>query len=321
MSTDKSPKKAPQWTLFLAASLAFVGVNFPSSAQDAVSPDYAFYKGKVLNIMVANAAGTTLGNSIVALKEPLEKALGAEVRINYNTSPAVAAMNAGASQTADGLNLGAMSIPVATANAIFDQPLAFSLTDLSWVGATSNFVFGAFACGPTPVWNTFDEFVNSAVPVKTTGVYGGSGYLLDIGLLRAIGIQYEMLTGYTSKDIGLSCTRGDGNFHVGSTLLYVNSAGTALVPGARLLLLSGKVPTGASMEFMNSLAPTFDEWLKTHSPKTDAERELLALVSAMFAVESPTQGLYAPKGVPAERVAALREAFAKAAADPSAQAA
>ena len=103
-------------------------------------------------------------------------------------------------------------------------------------------------------------------------------------------------------------------------MLYVNSAGTALAPGAHALLLSGKVPAGASMEFLNSQAPTFEEWLKTHPPKTDTERELQALVSAMFAVESPTQALYAPKGVPPERLAALREAFAQASKDSSVKA-
>src|SRR5258706_296950 len=84
------------------------------------------------------------------------------------------------------------------------------------VGATANFVFGAFACGQTPVWSSFDEFVKTSVPIKTTGVYGGSGYLLDVGLLKALGVQYQMITGYTSANIGLACTRGDGNFHVGS---------------------------------------------------------------------------------------------------------
>jgi hypothetical protein len=277
-------------------------------------PDYAFYKGKTLNITVANAPGTTLSDTIAAMQPYLQQILGASVHITYDTAPTVAAEDAEASQPADGLHLGLLSITTAQSEVYFNDTLGFNLTKLDWIGATENFVSAAYACGSNPTWTTFKQFVHTKVPITVTGVYGGNGYLLDVALLRAYGMKYKMLTGYTSSTINLSCTRGDGNFHVGSVSIFVNSAGTANVPGALPLVLSGKIPAKSPEAYLNNEAPTLADFAKDNPPKTATERETMALTQELFAEDIPSEATFAPAGVPKARLAALRDAFAKAAA-------
>ncbi len=302
--------------LVLGASLGVVALTGPGLAQ---APDYDFYKGKTVDIMVANAAGTTMGNTFAAMHDALEKALGASVRINYNTSPTVAALNAGTSQEADGLHIGAMAVGTAQANAIYGTGLNFDLTKLDWIGASYGDMNAVWACGATPQWKSWDDFMASNDHLRVTAVFGGSSYLINLTLLKALNRDYSMLTGYTSKDIGISCTRGDANWKVSAAGNYVNSAGDALVPGAYPLILSGPAPKGSPMKFLNDMAPTLADWVKTYKTTSDDQKKLLDLAVGLFATDAPNEALYAPAGTPPERLAALREAFAKAVQDPAVQ--
>jgi tripartite-type tricarboxylate transporter receptor subunit TctC len=302
--------------LALGASLTWAGPGWTQGAQ--VTPDYAFYRGKTLDIVVANAAGTTIANTIAILRTPLEKALSASVRINYNTAPTVAAMNAGATQAADGLHLGALAVGTALANVVNNTGIAFDLTKLSWVGAGAGDMNAVWACGQKAQWSTFEEFLNSKDPVTATGVFGGSSYLINIALLKGLGREYKMLTGYTSSTIAVSCTRGDANWKVSALGNYTNSAGTAIVPGAHPLLMSGKAPAGSPLKFLDSI-PTLDEWVKTYQAKTPDQKKMLDLAVGLFATDAPNGALYAPPGAPPERMAALREAFATVVKDPTVQ--
>jgi hypothetical protein len=300
-----------------AAACGSSGASTAAQGSGSGGPDSAFYKGKTLNITVANAPGTTLSQTIAVMQPYLQQILGASVHITYDTAPTVAAEDAEASQPADGLHLGLLSISTAQSEVYFNDKLGFDLTKVDWIGATENFVSAAYACGSSPAWTNFQQFTRTSTPVTVTGVYGGNGYLLDVALLKAYGMKYKMLTGYTSSTINLSCTRGDGNFHVGSVSIFVNSAGTADVPAAHPLLLSGKLPAGSPMAYLNSEAPTLAEFAKSNPPATEAERETMAITQQLFAEDIPTEATFAPAGVPAARLAVLRNAFAEAAAEPA----
>ncbi len=303
---------------FVVASLIVVAAwAGPVSAQE-VKPDYDFYRGKTIDLMVTNAAGTTMGNTFAALHDAFERTLGASVRMNYNSGVAVAALNAAASQPADGLHLGAMAIPTAQSNAIYGTGLTFDLRDLAWIGASYGDMNAVWACG-TPQWTSWDEFMKSNDSLRITSVYGGSAHLTNLALVRALGRDYKMLTGYTGKDIAVSCTRGDANWKVSAAANYTNSAGTGLTPGALPLLLSGEAPEGSPMKFLNQMAPTLADWAKTYTPATEDQKKMLDIAIGMFSTDVPYEAMFAPAGVRPEQLAALREAFGKAVVDPAVQ--
>ncbi len=94
MEANSQRRVARRLALPLATSMMAIAGASAVCAQSAdVKPDYDFYKGKTVDLMVANPAGTTMGNTFASLQDAFEQALGATVRTNYNSSPAVTAMN------------------------------------------------------------------------------------------------------------------------------------------------------------------------------------------------------------------------------------
>lgn len=247
----------------------------------------------------------------------LEQYLHAKINISYTTGLSQVAQDMVMGKPADGLNLGVFNTNTDLIDTYFKVPLGFDLNSVSLIGATKNVPSVAAACGPNPPWTKAEDLITGNVAAKALGVYPGSSYLGQILLLSAYKVPFKMLTGYTGATVNAACARGDGNFTIGSLPQVVNSAGTSMIPGVTPLLLSGEIPAGAPQTFLNSTVPTLAQFSKTNPPKTEQGEQALNLALRFFNTNVPTNTTFGPAGIPANRLLALTDAWAKAAAQPA----
>jgi hypothetical protein len=301
--------------LMFVTACAKAGSTAGGSASSSNSPDWAFYKGQTIHLTVANPPGQQLSDYMATIVPYMAKYLHATIDVTDDAAATEAAEDLEGSQPSTGLYLGALDLPTVQAEALFNTPVTFDVRKVSWIGGSENEVSGAYACGPSPSFKSMLQVIRSKGQVSVLGVYGGSGYLFDIALVKAYGLSYKTLTGYTGTTIDLGCTRGDGQFHVGSVVGFINSAGTGDVPGAVPLMITEKLPQGSAGVFLNSKVPTFAEFAAKYPPSTTAGKSLMAFaVKEFFGATVPAESLFAPAGTDPAKVAALRIAFQKASA-------
>jgi hypothetical protein len=130
--------------------------------------------------------------------------------------------------------------------------------------------------------------------------------------LKAYNVPVKILPGYTGQTSFPACETGQGNFLNSLILLTTNSAGTATVPGITPLLLSGKLGPDNPQKFLNSQIPTIADFAKSHPPTTAQGKQALSLAVSILSSAYPNEVVFGPKGIPADRLAALTDAMQQA---------
>lgn len=289
-----------QWKKMLAALVvpALMSVTGPAAAQ---APDY--YKGKVLNIIVAGspAGGHT---RIARLVAPyLQKHLGAEeVRIsNMPGGGGLKAANHMWRVKPDGY-----TVAFGNASTLIMAPIAgskgvqFDATKFAFLGrATSE--PRVLTVGGKSAIKTFKDVLKLDRPF----VYPSQGtdedfYTMAV-LADALGFKLKAVTGYEGNaDTALAVIKGDGDGHItglSESLASIKSGDKRPI----LVVTSERIPEYADVPTAIELAPA-------------AKKGALQAVANILETH---RSFYAPPGTNPEAIAAFRAGMAAAMKDPA----
>ena len=286
-------------------------------AQDAKADSAAdFYKGKTVNILVGFGSGGSYGVYARLLADAFARHIPGNPKVIPQFMPGGGSRKAinflynAAPRT--GTHVG-MGIPQLAFNQlIFPKGIKFDMRKFNFIGRITdgNVIF--MLRSDAPGGGTL------AGAMKSQVIIGGSGkgthtYMIPAVMNSLLGTKFKIVLGYKgSRAEWLAMERNEIHGMTGSWLNWksrkadwiktkfitpIVEVGMKKTPG-----VPGVPPALPGVPLLKDLG------------KTKADRELLAFIS------SPTEigrALLAPPGVPADRLAALRQAFRATMKDPS----
>jgi tripartite-type tricarboxylate transporter receptor subunit TctC len=272
----------------------------------ALSPAHAqadFYKGKTISVVIGAKTGSlALAGQIVA--QHLGRYIPGNPTVIFRQMPGGAHLGATGyvynAAEADGLTILAANPGVAMAQLAGLPQVRFEITKFDWLGSSGS-DGSLFSIRSDLPYKTYKEFKDSGreLIAGTTGP-GSNAYDMPMLLKEFAGANLKLLKGYSANsDILLAIERKEVDAYaaLGTTIKL------AVDRGAVRALVRARAPV-----------PGFNDHPVDEDLATDpvgkslmAIRGIPLLIGRPFAVRA---------GTPADRVAVLREAFAKTMADP-----
>jgi len=286
----------------IAVALALVS----SGAQ--ADPIADFYKGKTITIVSSGGVGGPIDLACRGVAKFIARHIPGNPTVVVRNMPGgghVLMSNYMFTQAPkDGTTIGGVVNSIPTHQVVDGRGVRFDASKFLWLGSTgfSNLMTMAWhASGFTSMKDVFErELLTGA-----TGV--GSGTFIYTNAMNAIlGTKFKMVLGYKdSASVDLAIERGEVQARGGMTLTGIKQERPTWVAEKKVIML---VQTGAQREAEFPDVPLMHELART-----DEERQILQLISSPAALGRP---FFLPPDVPADRVAALRKAFAATMQDP-----
>ncbi|POF34493.1 Bug family tripartite tricarboxylate transporter substrate binding protein [Roseibium marinum] len=286
----------------LVASVT-IGLGGIAHAEDAAE----FYKGKAIKWIVPYKPGGGYDEYSRMIAPYMEKYTGA--RVDIVNMPGSGGMKGAVeifNSPADGLHIG-----IINGSAMITNELA-GIEGANYKVADYNFLGRIVAdqrvlvTGTNSGIDSFEDMMTdgSTAVVGATGL-GGSTYVDAVIVGEAFGIDQKVVHGFnSSSDIRTAMLRGDVHAMWGS----LGSAAKGVTAGDHKIILHGeREPSG----MLAGIPSVFDMAAEAE----DADRKL-AILDAWDGLSAVGRPVAAPPGVPADRLAFLRDAFAQAMQDP-----
>jgi tripartite-type tricarboxylate transporter receptor subunit TctC len=291
----KNGKRLSLGAGILAAAVLASGVSQAQTGAD-------FFKGKTVTYIVSTApgGGYDLYGRLVA--EYMQRYLPGSTFVVKNVPGAghMIGTNTIYASKGDGLTIGTFNTGLIYNQLIHADGVKFDLTKMSWIGKAASeprvFVIGA----QSPI-KTFADLIAQKEPVNfaTSGI-GSSNYVEINSLTNILKLPIKVLTGYNGNDDQLAMRRGETTGGMGS-----RSSFEAFVKngyGRFVAQIGGKEKD----------VPQLKDVLKDPNALS-----IVALIQSQGDIARLTAG---PPDIPADRLAALREAYKKAMEDKELQA-
>ena len=284
--------------------LLAIAAHIPAASAETVAE---FYKGKQLRILIGYGPGT--GYDVYG------RVLGRHFANHLPGAPTIVPQNMPGAASLTMVNHlynvaprdgTAIAVP---ARNLFVEPLfgndqaRFEALKFSWIGSMSKDVATCFTWHSTPI-KTIQDAMTQQVLVGATGPVSGSYQSPQI-LNNVLGTKFKVITGYAdSGAIGLAMERGEVEGYCSFTWGSIKSARPQWIEQKQINLILQmtlrKHPELADVPLVMDLA------------KDDEARQILTLVYADQEMGRPVAG---PPEIPADRLAALRQAFDATMAD------
>lgn len=284
--------------LALAATLAFAGLG-----ADHASAQSSFYEGKTIAVVIG-ATGGSLELAARIVTRYLGKYVPGHPNVVLQNMPGaahlVATNHVYTVAKPDGLTLLAANPSVGIAQLTKVEAVRFDLRKFEWLGS-SGADGVALSIRPDLPYKTWQELKNAdrEIVVGTTGP-GSNAHDFPLFLKEFAGAKFKLVSGYRANaDILLALERKE----VDAWAALATTIKLAADRGAVRPIVRGRVAIGG---FENL---PVDEDLAT-SP---LGRAMMGIRAAPLAIG---RAFAAPPRTPADRVAMLREALAKAVKDP-----
>lgn len=272
-----------------------------AAAQDAVE---AFYRGKTVTIVV----GSAVGGGFDAYARLVGRHLGAHIpghpTVVVQNIPG-AGSNKAASYVAlqapkDGTVIGAVQAIAITQPLITDQTLPHDPSKFIMLGSANSSVYFCVVRSDAPV-TSFKELFDKEAIIGTSS-QGATLHDYPILLMNVLGVKLHLVTGYAgSRQIMLAMDRNEVQGMCGMDWSsFLTQQPNWVSSGFARLLAQEDLKGHPTMNKMG--VP-----LTISFAKTDDDRRVMELIYSQNLFGRPY--LMAP-GVPADRVAALRKAFA-----------
>jgi tripartite-type tricarboxylate transporter receptor subunit TctC len=268
-----------------------------------------FYKGKTLTLLLSTGVGGSNDLNARTLLEHMTKHIPGQPSykaINMPGAGHVRASNYLYNKAArDGTFIGAFVRFYVLHQALGGRGVKYDATKFNYLGSTnvSNVVAGA--------WHTtgitrFDQLKTKPLIVGGTGV--GSGTVIFPNLFNTVmGTKIKIVQGYKSgRTIDLAMERGEVFGRAGFTFESIQSVHPDWLTKKKFNIL---VQIGLRKEPGYEHIP-----MATELVSSEVDRRVLNIFAGVVAVGSP---IFTNQGVPAVRVAALRNAFAATMKDPA----
>jgi tripartite-type tricarboxylate transporter receptor subunit TctC len=291
-------------TIAIAGIAAGVVLGAPTPA----SAQADFYKGKTVTIIVGTRVGATIGNTALLVSRHMGKYIPGNPTVILRQMPGGAHMNATNHvynvAEPDGLTILAANPAIAIGELAKVSAVRFAVQKFQWLGSTGPDGV-IFAIRSTLPYKSFKDIQNAKqeLIVGTTGP-GSNSHDVPLLLREFAGARFKLLSGFAANgDIRLALERKEAD------------GWTALATTIRLASEQGVVrPMVRSRTRVKGLG---------HLP-VDEDLVTSPLGKALVVIRNTPLAIGKPYGVrpgtPADRVAILRTAFAKAVHDPQFQA-
>ena len=285
--------------LTIAAGVA-VALTAPISA---LAADASFYEGKTVTYIVATDPGGGYDTYGRLIARYMQKYLPGSRFVVRNVPGAgnIIGTNLIYTSRPNGLTIGMFNSGLIYNQLMGTQGIRFDLTKMSWVGKASNQI-RVMVIGTNSGFNSFDEMLRAAEPVKFSSPGVGSAGYLDSRILDAIFPQFDIQTipGFDGAEGELSMMRGEIHAQV------------AIASSLEQFVENGNGYFGLAMSPMaREVLP--DIALATDYVSDPQSLRLLGLLEALSDLGRLTSG---PPGIPADVLAVLREAHRQAISDP-----
>jgi len=290
------------WSLFLLALL----YTTPAPAADSVAD---FYKGKTVTIVIGYSPGGGYDAYARALARHYGRLIPGQPNVIVQNMPGAGSLLAAnhiySKAVTDGTVIGMFASQAALEPLFGNTEAKFDPAKFSWIGSMAQEV--AY-CG---VWQTpgaattFEELM-----VKET-IFGasaptGTTYQHPAILKNVLGGKIRLIPGYAgSREINLAMQKGEVN---GMCALFASSIRAQYKDDYESGKLKLVIQMGAKRSDELGKFPTVYDFAKT-----DEQKALLDIHFRQLMLSRP---FAAPPAVPADRLAALRDAFAATLKDP-----
>ena len=274
-----------------------------SGAQDVE----AFYANRTLTILVGSGAGGTTDTTARVIARYLGRHLPGQpnvVVVNMPGGGSVTMTNhLFRSVSPDGLTLGYSLPGIITAQLLESDRAKFDGRELGWIGSALKYTGIVSVLDSAPA-TTVEEARNVELFIGTTG-RGSPAYQYPAMAKALLGLKLELVTGYaSSNEVVLAMERGEVHGQ-SSSLQYWEIARPGWLSSGRIAHLVYIGPpdplTDVSVPFLGDIVAT------------DRERALVDFIATGSYLGWP---LFAPPGIPGDRLAALRDAFDALVLDP-----
>lgn len=272
-----------------------------AGAQAHAQSAEAFYHGKTVTYIVATAPGGGYDTYGRLIARYLGKYLADAKVIVQNVPGAGHIVGADELYVArpDGLTIGTFNTGLIFAQLLKLQGVKFDLANMSWIGKASSDPRVLVLSKSSGIKNWQELTDASKPPFKFyVGGVGSAAYMDTKMAVEALHLNVDIIPGFNGNEGEMSMLRGEtvGTIGSASSLRSFVEQGSGFIA----LAMGGKE---------NNSLPQAAQFAKT-----DRDRQLISLIAAESEIERLTAG---PPGIPADRLAYLREAYMKALADPA----
>ena len=289
-------------------------VTTPSTAPSAgataakTADPAEFYKGKTVTVLV----GYTPGGGYDVYARTLAAHMGRYIPGNptvivQNMDGAgslLAANSLFGTQPKDGTVIGTFGRGLPYNELVGQAEATFKSTQFNWIGSMNDEVSICVVRSDSAI-KKFDDLLTTPVKIGATGPDDDTGFFPRF-LNGALGTKFQLVLGYPGgNDVNLAMERGEVQGRCGFSWSSLTSTKPQWIQDKFVTILVqmslNKHPD------IPSTVPLVMEYAKTD--------EIRQLFEVIFSRQTMGRPFAAPPGVPVERVAALRDAFAKTMGD------
>jgi tripartite-type tricarboxylate transporter receptor subunit TctC len=290
------------------AALVAVAAGALVPAPAAAQAD--FYRGRSIDLVISTGVGGGLDSNARLVARHLGSHIPGNPAIVPKNMPGaghIRAANYVYSQAAKDGTAIATFIPIFVLAQVLERSrsIAFDAANFQWLASTSS------SNSTVYVWHT--SAITSVADARRRQVLmGGTGVgsytvIYPTIMNSLVGTKFKLVTGYQSTaEIGLALERGEIEGRAGNNFNSLKAENGEWLRSGKIKLIAqvglAREPDFASVPLLTDFA------------RTDGDRAILKLFSSDVVIGRPF--VTAP-GVPAERVALLRKAFADMMQDPA----
>ena len=314
----KKPFKGSKVQGFNRMILAVLFLTFELLNPLSLEPTFAqanFYKGKTITMVVASTAGGGYDLWARLAARYLGKYIPGNPTIVVQNMPGagniIGANYVYGVAKPDGLTLGAVNPALYFDQLVGRSEVKFDWAKFNWIGSPEKNDIVSYMRADTP-FKTIEDWRNAKEPPKcgSTGT-GSTGHYIPRLLEETLGIKTQVVSGYPgAPDIELAIERGE--VFCWSPLLATYFGREPYRRWHKSGYVRVMVQTGAKRDPRLKDTPTLNELMQQYKSPEPARRLAKVILTAATLGRPVGTG----PGVPAERVKILRDAYAKAIADP-----
>jgi tripartite-type tricarboxylate transporter receptor subunit TctC len=279
--------------IVLAAAISSVA---PASAQE-------FYKGKTINILVAGTAGGGIDIGARVMARHLGRYVAGNPTVVAQLMPGAGGirmidhMNKVAPK--DGTVIGTVAPGPMIEPLVGKRKTSYRMTDFTALAAMDKDVSLCLSWG-TSKFKTIKDAMAAQMTVAGTGA-GSSTDIYPVFLNEVLGTNFRVITGYQgSQETIIAIERGEVDGRCGWGWSSLNSTKPDWVRDKKVNYL---------LQLALEKNPNVDAPLVLDLVKDDSSRQMMTVLFGPLSLNKP---FFGPPGMPAERTAELRRAFAAA---------
>ena len=291
-------------TRIVVAAVAVTLLLAPPACADDVAD---FYKGKTLSLFVGYPPGGAYDVYGRLIGKHLGRHIPGQPQVIVRNKPGAASLNLVSELynvlPRDGSVIGMFARSVAIDRLLGREGANFNPVELNWIGSANNEVS---ICA---VWHgagvrSIEDFLARPL-IFAANAPGSESDVFPRILNKLVGTNFKVVPGYPGvNDLSLAMERGETEGRCGWTWSAVKAAKADWIAENKIYI---------ALQFATGKHPELpDVPLVTELARSERERAALDLILSQLAMGRP---FATPPGVPAERVAALRGAFARTIAD------